>query len=166
MDMTTFSDALAIAIRDSLYRSHTDEHDGVAGYCILLYCDLGTVGGISMSRSFADLPENEPALFVPVDWPTEHVTRAFDAASDLLARVGDGLPYETRVRALVEDAVEALQAVRSTDTALRDAILMVVCPDGSDLWDELETDALRRLNSAAVYEAWLAMLREARNFVP
>lgn len=158
--MSTFAEALALAANESIADTHYATNAAIAGYCFMFDGDLTSVVGLSMPRSFADDVENEPCLFVPVDWPFEHITPAFIAASELLPQVAESQPYETRAGVVVQEAMQVLVSLRSSHPAMTDAILMVICPDSDELWDGLTDDSVRRLNSPAVYEAWLKSIRD------
>lgn len=158
--MPTLAEALALAATESIADTYYGANAAVAGYCFMFDSDLTSVVGLSMPRSFANDVENEPCLFVPVDWPFEHITPAFTAASELLPQVVGQQPYETLARVVVQEATQVLESLRSSHPAMADAILMVICPDSDELWDALTDASVRRLNSPSVYEAWLKSIRD------
>jgi hypothetical protein len=93
-----------------------------------------------------------------VEWPVEYHSPAFSEASEAIARsseVDNDAQYEERVGKLVERMIDALARARESERPLQQTLLLVVCADGGGIWNEVQKDAVRRLNGPIAYQRWL-----------
>lgn len=160
--MSTFAEVLLDAIRDVIARHEAAEAGTIAGFALVVDGGMMAMMPVSMPTVFAHDASNQLVLFSPVNWPTEYrESRQFQEAAGLMEQL-DGSSYEARACALGDLVVQVLTTARNTIAPLREAILMFVCADGGGVWDEVEADALRRLNDDATHDAWLAWRSKVR----
>ena len=118
-----------------------------------------SVYGASASREFVAKGSDESLVFMPVDWAVEHHTTGFREASESLTREGLKVDsYDERARAVSDSFVTVLEHCRGQNPVLKDAILLVECADCGGTWQELEREAVRKLNGPAVFSRWAATI--------
>ncbi|MEM7248889.1 MAG: hypothetical protein AAF533_26390 [Acidobacteriota bacterium] len=115
---------------------------GIAGCCLLLDCDMISLGMESVSRKFIDEAEDKWMLFSPVEWDTSPGPCHFSQAAGLLEETCTDAGYEDRARAVVGGLVRALRQARELEDALQQVFLLIYCTDSGGVWDELHREAV------------------------
>ena len=101
------------------------------------------------SRPAADV------LYIPVDWAYDEGLAAFDAANTELARrANEASDHNAHVVEAFGCLVRALEVVKHVDSLDDDLLLIVTSTDPSSRMEQMAHDAVRRLNTVKLYEAW------------
>lgn len=131
--------------------------DSLVGYALLIDADLQSVYGASIAKRAAEEAADDGILFMPVDWPCEYHSHEFEAAGAMLATIGRAhlsQPYEARVQAVSHALVAALK--RKQSGPLLNCFTTLMCADGGGaVWQRVEREAVRELNDAQLYSAWV-----------
>ncbi|MEM7247762.1 MAG: hypothetical protein AAF533_20665 [Acidobacteriota bacterium] len=163
--MKQLEELVVRGVREVLAEIRDADAGGLAGFALVTDEGMMTLHAASQSRDFAKSERGEESFFMPVDWPEEHGfvhldeanERLVEIASEASARRAEGAShadYDERVRAVVSCLVSALATVQADDESLARALTMVICTDGGGIWYELETEAVKRLNSPELYQRY------------
>lgn len=168
------TDMLVAAVRSSL-RSITDAHPGehLSGFALCTPEDGGqVVAPIGTTTEWCSSSASYPeARYIAVEWPYDEGYAAFEAPNVELSRrqdadmrqwlndgeqqgvAGDREPQPNFERSF-ECMVRSLERVKHDDRLPDDLLLIVTSVDPDTDMEQLANDAVRRLNTAQLHEAW------------
>jgi len=158
-----YAERLEEVVKDAVLRTvaefkrrHPREH--MNGYALLTDDGLGTLGHVACSKEFIASESEPDTLFLPVDWAYDDGVKAFDRqARPLLVSHADaceGGEFLAHIDDSFNALVSALMSLRGDGVFGADVFLSVGSTDPSDRLERLEENAVRALNSDAVYRAW------------
>lgn len=161
-NMLSLSDALIVSILESIPAARSATSGGIGAYALVADAGMSSVYAASATKEFLRSQSDPELLFMPMDWPAEHHTAAFQRASEELAlereRTIRDQNYRATVRAVVDTFAEALSVSRDRDSSLAGAFLLVAGLDGGESWADEEGRTIRKLNGPVAYDDWLAVV--------
>lgn len=144
----------------ALAASRPDEH--LSGYALATDDDLSTLFLSACTREAAAQHAGDAYfLYTFTDWPYG-ARDAFSAVGDALSARASAAPdeqFEEHVARSFEALVRGLHAAKTEGLFGDDVFLTVGSTDPGEDLQRLEADAVKRLNSAAVFERWRAVMR-------
>lgn len=145
---------LAGAARDSI--AALAETSTLAGVALCTDDDLRTVFFVACSKEDCASADDPDFLYLPVEWELEPSQDFYVALSDDLSALADELPDVTvRRNLLFAVLVDALLGLRSSAAVGDEVLLVVMSTDPGKQLMRLAKVALKELNSAEAYRAFM-----------
>lgn len=147
------------AVRDSVaefYRVHSG--DPLAGFALLTDDGLATLGSAAVSVGFLR-DSSDSVRFEPVDWPFSYSPDGYEPASKVLREWSSSIGREVMIdyaRLGFENLVGVLEGLRASGLFAQDVFLTVISTDPNELMEQLEMEAVPRLNDPSVVALWRA----------